>query len=168
VSEPDPAHEDGGGRSGRVSKARQAMWLVDELLAAGSLETWLSVVDREPYATLIDGGRRETTAIGGRSFGRYVRRLYYDAYDDLLHGEALTAVRAFCELRAEEGGTRDTFVRVAHDPGGDVLVDAGSSSWDCYRVRRDGWTLEPTHPVAFTRGATMAAFPTPVQGGRSS
>jgi hypothetical protein len=116
------------------------------------------------YSTLIEDSRRETAPVGGRAFGRYVRRAFYDAYGDVLHGETLAVVRAFCEMRAEEGGVRDARVRVARDTDGDVLVDTGSPSWNAYRISPQGWKLEAAHPLPFMRGQTMAAFPTPVTG----
>jgi energy-coupling factor transporter ATP-binding protein EcfA2 len=146
------------------SKQQRAIELVDEQIETGRLELWLHHVDQEPYGTLIDGKRRETRPVESRGFTRYLRRLFHNQHDEVLHGEPLTAARVYCDMRAVEGGVRVAHVRVARAQNGDVLVDVGSDEWDCFRIAPKRWRRVRSHPVAFTRGATMSSFSNPITG----
>jgi hypothetical protein len=147
-----------------ASKQQLAMAMIDELVERGSFELWLHQVDQEPYATIIDGSRRETRPVASRAFARYLRRAYHDLHGEVLHGELLATARVYCDILAADGGVREAHVRIARTMRGDVLVDTGSTEWDCIRISPTGWRRVRSHPVAFTRGATMARFAAPIRG----
>jgi energy-coupling factor transporter ATP-binding protein EcfA2 len=146
------------------SKQQRAIELIDDELEAGSLEFWLHRVDQAPYATIVDGCRRQSLPVEGRPFARHLRRLYHQAHSDVLNAEPLAGARVYCDMLASDAGLRDAHVRIARSARGAVLVDTGSREWDCFRVTARGWQRLRSHQVPFTRGATMAAFPRPVRG----
>ncbi len=117
------------------------------------------------YATVQEGGHRETWSLDSRAFHGWVSATYYEttgktpreaALKDALH--TLTGIGRF------KGPARKVWLRVAVDAEQYVL-DLANPDWEVVTVSGDGWRLRDDAGTRFRRTATMRALPTPRAGG---
>jgi hypothetical protein len=148
------------------SRAKLACAMIDAALDEGTITLFSSAVDETPHATIRVAAsleHLETHAVRGAGFSKYLRRAFWDATEDPLYGDALTAALAHAEMRALLGERLQLYARVAH-VGDAVLVDAGDDTWGAYEITAQGVNYIETPPVPFVRSRATIAFPKPVQG----
>jgi hypothetical protein len=153
----------------QVSKAKIACEIIDTAIANGVVEVVSSAVDDTPCAQIRGPvsesvvEHRETHAVKGGGFSKFLKMVFWDQTDEPLYGDALTAALAHAEMRALLGDHRELYARVAHLDGA-VFVDAGDAAWGAYAITPEGWTYVSRHPVPFVRSRGSVPFPTPARG----
>lgn len=117
------------------------------------------------FATVAVGSHRETHAIMGRGFKRWLMREYYETSGKPVKPEALATAQATLEARAIfDGSSHEVAVRVAQHEGA-YYLDLCDHEWRVVRIDTNGWAIVRDCPIRFVRRPNMLALPEPVSGG---
>lgn len=122
--------------------------------------------DDVAYATVRAGEHVETHPVDGRRMRAWLARRFYERNGTAPDGQTMADTLAVLRGRALYGGLeRRVGLRVMADGEGAIWLDLADDHWRAVRITRDGWTVESSPTVRFTRRAGMEALPEPVRGG---
>jgi hypothetical protein len=119
----------------------------------------------EPYATFPVGGHKETWAVTGIGFRRWLSRLYYETTGRVPGSQALQdAINVLAGKAAYDGAERPVAVRLAEHNGA-IYLDLGDPDWRAVEITAAGWRVVTDPPVRFVRKPGLLPLPDPVAGG---
>jgi len=121
--------------------------------------------DGTGFADLDINGHRETWAIRGKAFRRWLARRFFEATQGAPSSEALQSALNVIEATAQfDAPERAVNIRVA---GFDdrIYLDLGDESWRAVEIDAGGWRVIDKPPARFRRAAGMKPLPMPVPGG---
>src|SRR6516164_6528897 len=121
--------------------------------------------DGTGFADLDINGHRETWAIRGKAFRRWLARRFFEATQGAPSSEALQSVLNVIEAKAHfDAPERTVDIRVA---GLDsrLYLDLSDETWRAVEIDASGWRVIDDPPVRFRRAAGMKPLPIPVPGG---
>jgi hypothetical protein len=125
--------------------------------------------DGEPYSRVRVSDHWETHAIGSKTFGDWLHGFCYHTSRYVLTPSIVSAVRGTLSADARfNSRERQTHVRVAPGPSGEIFIDLGNPKWNAIKITAEGWSSQESHPIMFRRPAGTAALPVPVDGGSIS
>jgi hypothetical protein len=117
------------------------------------------------FADVEIDGRRETYAIKGPKFHRYVRAHAYRQTGSPPSAEAIKrAIDTIDARAAHDGPEREVCRRIGRTPDA-VYLDLGDDTWRAVEVNADGWRVVERPPVRFRRQEGMLPLPEPIRGG---
>jgi hypothetical protein len=132
--------------------------------------------DGNAFATVKRDGRIERYRVRSAAFKQLLRRLYGDAYPNLIATKkagftvpggvsdtAMNEVLPTLEALAQNGPTRVPAVRVCGDPASTIWIDLGDETWRLVKVTAAGWQIVPAADVPLIRPNGMRALPEPVR-----
>ena len=152
------AEENGG--MGRRDPA-QADVLID---LAQSAELF-HAPDGTGFADLDINGHRETWAIRGKAFRRWLARRFFEATQGAPNSEALQSALNVIEAKAHfDAPERMVHIRVG-ELNGRLYLDLCDTTWRAVEIDTNGWRVIDRPPVRFRRAAGMKPLPIPVPGG---
>jgi hypothetical protein len=122
--------------------------------------------DGTGYADIFVDGHRETWALKGRGFRRWLCRAYYQSTGGAPNSDAMSTAMGIIEARAQfDGEMRPVFLRLAA-VGSSIYLDLCDPVWRAIEISEDGWHIVDVPPVRFRRTAGMLPLPEPLRGGR--
>ena len=163
---------DGAARSSEPSKendteTRQAERpkQADVLIQLARAADLFHAPDGGGFADLKIKGHRETWAIRGKAFRRWLARRFYETMEGAPNSEAMQSAINLIEAQAHfDAPERKVYVRVAgHD--GRLYLDLCDPAWRAVEIDSVGWRMIAESPVRFRRTAGMRPLPVPVAGG---
>jgi len=104
----------------------------------------------------------ENVRVNSSAFRRYLFRLFVDAFNEPIGRETIEQVGDLLEARAHD--TRELHNRFAWNDG-KLLVDLGSSTWECVEVSADGYGIVQPKEPPFKRYQHQKPLPEPTDGG---
>jgi hypothetical protein len=152
--------EEGGDSTG--CRPNQADFLIELAQAAELFHT----ADGTGFADLDVNGHRQTLAIRGKGFRRWLARRFFQETGGAPCSEALQSALNVIEAKAHfDGPERVVHIRVG---GLDerLYLDLGDKKWRAVEIDATGWRVINNPPVRFRGAAGMKPLPMPV-GGRS-
>jgi hypothetical protein len=118
------------------------------------------------YADIIINGHRETWAIRGAGFRKWLVREFYKRDGAVPNSNAMQSALGLIEAIAHfEGPERKVSVRVAGDAG-KLYLDLADAGWNAIEIDAKGWRLVHEPPVRFRRASGMLPLPIPERGGK--
>jgi phage/plasmid primase-like uncharacterized protein len=120
------------------------------------------------YADITRDGHRETCAIQGRDFKRWLRHAFYQETNSSPGSETFNSALGTIEAKAIfEGPEQQVHLRIAGYEG-NIYIDIGDTDWRVIQVSPSGWDIISNPPVRFRRSGTLLPLPIPVTGGSIS
>ena len=118
------------------------------------------------FAFVPTGSHKETHALTGKTFKRWLQRLFYaQTGGSAPSTEAITAALGVLQGRALfDGPEMPTAVRVA-EHGDNIFIDLADDRWRAAQVDSAGWRIVANCPVRFLRPRGVLALPEPRAGG---
>lgn len=156
----------GGTGEGSDEKANQAQLLI-ELASEAELFHTPGGDDSEGYATIQIKGHRETLAIAGKGFRRWIGRLYYEKYRKAPSSQSLLdALNVLAGKAIHDGPEHPVAVRLT-ELNGEIWLDLADAEWRAVRITPAGWRVVEGSdvPVKFLRKRGMLPLPVPNKGG---
>jgi hypothetical protein len=121
--------------------------------------------DGTGFADLDINGHRETWAIRGKAFRRWLARRFFEATQGAPCSEAMQSVLNVIEARAHfDAPERIVHIRVG-GLDGRLYLDLCDTTWRAVEIDTNGWRVIDRPPVRFRRAAGMKPLPIPVAGG---
>jgi hypothetical protein len=121
--------------------------------------------DGTGFADLDINGHRETWAIRGKAFRRWLARRFFEATKGAPNSEALQSALNVIEAKAHfDAPERMVHIRVG-ELNGRLYLDLCDTTWRAVEIDTDGWRVIDRPPVRFRRAAGMKPLPIPVPGG---
>ncbi len=121
--------------------------------------------DGTAFADLNIEGHRETWAVRGKGFRRWITRHYFEETGGAPNSEALTSALNVIEAKAHfDAPERPVYVRVA-ELDARLYLDLSDKTWRAVEIDAAGWRVIDNPPVRFRRSAGMQPLPMPVPGG---
>ena len=159
------AEQPGPNGNGRNAERRTQAQVLIELAAKAEVQLF-HAPDGTGYADILVDGHRETWALRGAGFRRWLRRAYYQLTGGAPNSDAMSTAMGIIEARAHyDGEERLVYLRVATVPRR-IYIDLCDASWRAIEISEDGWKLVETPPVRFRRTVGMLPLPEPVRGGQ--
>jgi hypothetical protein len=116
------------------------------------------------YADIIIGNHRQTWAIRGQGFRRWLMREFYKRKGNAPSPNAMQAALGLIEAMVQfDGPEHEVHVRVAGH-NGKIYLDLADEYWRAVEIDACGWRVVTTPPVKFRRAAGMQPLPLPVRG----
>jgi hypothetical protein len=151
--------EESGDVDGR--RRTQADFLVDLAQTAELFHA----PDGTGFADVDVKGHRETWAIRGKGFRRWLARRFFEETGGAPSSEALQSALNVIEAKAQfDAPERPVYVRVG-GLDGRVYLDLGDDTWRAVEIDATDWRVIDNAPVRFRRAAGMKPLPIPVRGG---
>ena len=151
--------EEGGDSTG--CGPNQADFLIELAQAAELFHT----ADGTGFADLDVNAHRQTLAIRGKGFRRWLARRFFQETGGALGSEALQSALNVIEAKAHfDGPERVVHIRVG-GLDGRLYLDLGDKKWRAVEIDATGWRVINNPPVRFRRAASMKPLPMPVKGG---
>ncbi|MFO1162220.1 MAG: hypothetical protein U1E60_25500 [Reyranellaceae bacterium] len=117
------------------------------------------------YADLEIDGHRETWAVRGRFFRRWLIRQGLSMSDGMPSMQALNETLGVLETRALSAGpVREVKVRIGRLDDR-IYLDLGDPAWRAVEIDADGWRLVERPALRFRRPAIQQPLPAPERGG---
>jgi hypothetical protein len=121
--------------------------------------------DGTPYASVDDGGRRQTWPLRSRAFRAWARLVYYRSEGRSLGTQSVEDALGVLEgIALCDGQERPVDVRLAGH-GQDIYLDLADTERRVVKVTRHGWSITNDPPVLFRRPRGVLSLPLPKQGG---
>ena len=118
------------------------------------------------YVDVQVDGHRETYALRGQSFKRWLASEYFDKFEVSPPSPSFVDAIGTLEGYARRDGQQlEVFVRFGASKDKRVFVDVGDKAWRVIEITANGWDLICDGPVRFVRPASMNSLPEPVRGG---
>ncbi len=137
----------------------------DRLLAIAASTELFHTADQAAFADVRNGEHRETLAVRGKSFRRWLIRAFFLQEGSAPNAEAVQAALSVIEARAfYDAPERQAFLR-AGEYDGKLYLDLGDATWRAVEIDADGWRIVAEPPCRFRRAAGMLPLPVPVPGG---
>jgi hypothetical protein len=155
-------YSQGGGGEATPHPPTQTQLLLE--LAAGA--DLVHTPDYVAYASLDVEGHRETHAIRGKAFRRWLVAHFYAKHGKPPHGQALSTALECLEAEACQRGPEETVWVRSAARGNAIYLDLADASWQAVEITTVGWRLVAFPPVRFRRAPGMTALPVPIVGGR--
>lgn len=122
--------------------------------------------EKEAYADVNNGDRRETYNVRSKGFQRWLRGRFFQETNSAPTADSLQNALGTIEAKAiYQGQKRKVFLRIAPTPDGKIYLDLGGDDWRCVEVDKAGWRVVNEPPVRFRRTAGMQELPVPQPGG---
>jgi hypothetical protein len=117
------------------------------------------------FADIDINGHRETWAIRGKAFRRWLARRFFEATQGAPNSEALQSALNVIEAKAHfDAPERMVHIRVG-GLNGRLYLDLCDATWRAVEIDTAGWRVMYNPPVRFRRAAGMQPLPVPVSGG---
>ena len=140
---------------------RQADMLV-ELVQDAELFHTPGGHDSEGYATVEIHGHKETWAICGNGFRRWLGRQFFEKYGKAPQRQAIQdAINVIAAKAIYDGEEKEVAVRLAEWDGA-IWLDLANDKWQAVRISAAGWQVVDHCPVKFIRRRGMLPLPVPV------
>jgi Bifunctional DNA primase/polymerase, N-terminal/Primase C terminal 1 (PriCT-1) len=155
VSKYPPADEEAGGKDSAATR----------LVALAESATFLHTPDQQVFAVIDIDGHKETRALKGQAFRRYLASKYYKTFGTVPSTKALQDALGVIEGRGlYESPEKDVFTRIA---GGkdEIILDLGDRAWRSIRIDAEDWRVLSDSQAKFRRPAGMKPLPVPRPGG---
>lgn len=142
----------------------EATRLIKLALATDHLELF-HTPDRQPYASFVRDGSRETMPIRDGAFEHWLYGLYWRGRRRALSAQTLRDATSTLAAKALfEGATMPVHVRVAGFDGR-VYLDLANETRNIVEVSADDWRVVHEAPVRFWRPPAILALPMPSDQG---
>jgi hypothetical protein len=120
------------------------------------------------YAWVRSGSRRETLAVAGPQFKKWLARNFYRDSGSVPSGDALSNAAATLGGIAQfDGEDHSVSLRVAQG-GGNIYLDLADAEWNIVEITPGGWKVKSAADITaatFRRPRGMLALPMPERGG---
>jgi hypothetical protein len=117
------------------------------------------------YADFIVDNCRHTYPLRSVNFKRWVARRLHEEYDKSPNSEGFQAARNTLEaIACFDRVERKVWLRVAQEDD-KLYLDLANERWQAVEIDSQGWRIVDRPTVRFIRPQTMAALPSPVEGG---
>lgn len=104
-----------------------------------------------PHARIRVGDHWEIWPIKSESFGLWLRKLFWDAEDKAIYGEAYKKVQSTLEARARfDGRMIPLSIRAAFYDGA-IYYDLCDGRWRVIKITEQGWEIVEEPPILFKR-----------------
>jgi hypothetical protein len=121
--------------------------------------------DREPFATLVVNGHRETYRVNSRKVRQWLQHRFYTEEGKPAGSQAMQdAVGTLEAMAVFDGQTDDVFLRVGRVDGR-IYIDLGTPEWNAVEVSPSGWQITEEPPIRFYRATGSLPLPVPRKGG---
>lgn len=119
----------------------------------------------EAYVRLRVNGHLENWKVRSSWFKSLLSKYYYDRYQKVPGGTAMTdALNVLEGMALHAGEERRVYIRTA-DTGSALYLDLCNKDWQVVQITSSGWKVINDPPVMFRRTKTMGALPLPLPGG---
>jgi hypothetical protein len=119
----------------------------------------------EPFVDVYTSGKRITCAVSSKQFQDWLRKEYYQKYDQVLNGTILKGVVDTFAAKTCQNcePTIKVWRRVAEHEGC-IYIDLCNEEYEAVEVTPDGWRIITNPPTRFQRLPEMKALPKPQKG----
>ena len=158
---PDEAGEPTSEEQEKKPKPTQAQ----RLMGLASTVRLFHSPEEVAFASVRVGEHEETWPIRSRSFRRWLMRQFYAESGSPPNAQALKDTLDLLAAKAQfDGDELPTFTRIAGQ-GDKIYLDLGDPNWRSVEISADGWKVESSCPVKFTRTKGMRPLPSPRPSG---
>lgn len=145
--------------------AQHAAQKTDRLVDLARAAELFHTPDGVAFADVTVDGHRETWAVDGRDFHRWLTRSFLDAERRLPAAEAVRDAIRTAEIEALAGSPeRSVHLRVG-GLDGRLYLDLGDAAWRVAEIDSKGWRIVDKPPLRFRRPPRLRALPAPEPGG---
>lgn len=150
----------------RVEANAGAKSQTGDLLTVASAAEYFRDADDIPFADIIgEDGYRQTWAVTGEGFKRWLRGEYYRKNKASISSEAFnTAINTLAARAVTEGAIKPVALRCGRLDG-KIYIDLCNDKWQAIEVSVDGYRIVDNPPLRFRRRKGMKALPVPESGG---
>jgi hypothetical protein len=152
------------GAANRTATVRPAPRMADRLIELARAAELFHTPDGIAFADVTVAGHRETWAVRGRAFGRWLARRFLEAERRAPAAEAVQqAARALETATLAGSPERIVHVRVGATEGR-LYIDLGDAAWRAVEIDATGWRIVDSPPLRFRRPPHLRGLPTPEPG----
>ncbi len=120
---------------------------------------------KEPFVQIMVGGHIEILSCKDRMLKRWLARIFWNAYKDVLNNESLkTAINIIESEACFDADQHILYNRVAEHDGA-IWYDLADPAWRAVKITPDGWNVVTDVPILFRRYPHQQAQIEPTQGG---
>jgi hypothetical protein len=121
--------------------------------------------ERQGYATIPIGDRKENWPLRSTNFRRWLSERFYQLYGKSPGGQAVADAILTLEGKADFGAPEHAVhVRLAEHEG-KIYLDLADKDWQVVEVDAVGWRIVRESPVKFRRPRGVQSLPLPQRGG---
>ena len=139
--------------------------LVYELVFGAAKELFKDA-NAEGYATVANGARLETLALGSKAFLEWASQAFYSEHGDVPSGRAIKDAVATLTgwIHEQNEPAREVFTRIGTH-GGALYLNLANEAGQSVRITPKGWEIVTNPPAKFVRTKGLLPLPVPVRGG---
>jgi hypothetical protein len=142
------------GRQGDEEELKSNAELVMEL-AMENIKLLFTDQHGFTHALITIADHSEVLPIENSRFKRYLAKLFWDKYQKVISGDAVTNATQILQAKAEyESETYPLALRVAWSLNS-IYYDLTDEAWRSVKISSDGWEIEHETPILFTRHKAM-------------